>query len=70
MYTKLIGAATVRGFKSAVISPVLSNQREGEKRNTFRDYFMICFIFSVSYLFDRVPSLIVALCITTVVDVF
>lgn len=34
MYTELIGGATVRGFKSVVISPVVSN-REVERRNTF-----------------------------------
>ena len=51
-------------FKSAALSPVLSNWREGEKRNTFWDYFMICFCSSVSVSiwlcarFDLFPDLL------------
>lgn len=46
MYTALIGAATVRGFKSAAVSPVVSDEM-GVGRA--RDCFMICFSCSVSY---------------------
>lgn len=63
MYTELIGAATVRGFKSAVISLVVSNRRR-EKRNTFRDYLMICFL--ALYLVECVPSWIFDACFSCV----
>lgn len=73
MYTELIGATTVRGFKSAVISPVVSNKR-GERRETPSEIVLWFVSISQFYIYMTVIFDLCFFsgisCVTTVGDTF
>lgn len=67
---QLIGAAPVRGFKSTVISPAISNQRRQRRRT---DYFIYVFSFPSIWLcplLHMVPALIPSITSVTFEDAF
>lgn len=55
MHTELIGAAAVRGFKSAALSP--TGRRRERRNSAAEDVLMICFDCATLYLFDHVTVL-------------